>query len=112
MERGELLAEADADKQASRLAGAAKLESLLRSQMRRHLTSLALRRWALVVLGRPAGVSEAEADDLMGSHRESRKLAKQVIAIGLPSDCHRIAIGLPSDCHRIAIARVASSPSR
>ena len=42
--------------------------------------TLALHRWSLVVLGRPAGMGEEEADALMGSHRESRKLAKQLLA--------------------------------
>jgi hypothetical protein len=46
-----------------------------------HRCARALHRWALVALGRPADVSEAEADELMGSHRESRKLAKALAAV-------------------------------
>ena len=77
--RGEVISRDAAKRQARALAAAARLDGFLRCTVRREWIAGALLRWALVALGRPPSVSEEDADALMGSHRESRRLAKQLM---------------------------------
>ena len=78
--RGEVMRVETARLESRRLAAASRLDALIRSGLRCDGMRRALELWSLVVHGRPAGLSEAEADGMMGSHRESRRLAKQLAA--------------------------------
>jgi hypothetical protein len=79
--RGPLVPPAEARRQSRHLAGAARVDAWLRSTLVAHLTGEAVRRWALVALGRPAGVSEAEATSMMAHYRDSRRLVKQLASL-------------------------------
>ena len=96
--RGELITNDDAALQARQLAGAARLDLLLRGWLKFHLAGRALRRWALVALGRPAGITDEEAASLMGTYRESRRLVKQLNTYKdeLKEQVHMLSGGTPA----------------
>ena len=77
---GDLVPIDESKKKARQLAAAARIDLFVRGPVVLQLIGDALRRWALVSLGRPAGIDKEEAHSLMGHYRESRRLVKQLAA--------------------------------
>ena len=80
VQKGDLVTLDESRMRARRVAGAARVDHFLRGRCVYHLTGHALRKWALVALGRPAGIDKDEAHGLMGQYRDSRRMAKQLSA--------------------------------